>query len=333
MKPIYFPYTYVSDSVAQALEASFGKFVVYRPLDDDLSDRMQSWRDREVVEVRVPVSGNENELKSAIKNYLDWADIHTEHSGEKSPVLKTRLKSMSLSGELSSSKIVADIREKVHDQPVAEISDPVSAARIFLYFAQEFDRQNHELNDELIRYDHQQGELFRQLKMEDDPAAEEFKFAPKALSDSFTDYLISDRLEAWFRIFCQDPDPSAVFVTHNPAILAHLLDKAATATRVMHSGPIPLAKDKDGERNSRQERLALDLSRLVDKNQIDPNDEPMKKTDLLPAENAVSFSVYLAPDQTPHEFFAHCAGIDPPTADCDFENFNYNHTLIALIQE
>jgi len=36
MKPIYFPFTYVADSVAQALAACFGEFIVYQPLTGNI---------------------------------------------------------------------------------------------------------------------------------------------------------------------------------------------------------------------------------------------------------------------------------------------------------
>ena len=41
MKPIYFPYTYISDPAAEAVAACFGQFIVYRPLSDKLPLSMQ----------------------------------------------------------------------------------------------------------------------------------------------------------------------------------------------------------------------------------------------------------------------------------------------------
>ncbi len=332
MKPIYFPFTYVTGHVAEALAACFGQFTIYRPVSENLSEQMQLWINRGVMDVRVPATGNEKELKTAVKNYQAWADLHREGSSEKTAILKARMDSMPFFNKFSSSKIVADIKEKVHGNSTTQIPNPVLAARIFLYFAQEFDRQNHALTCELNRYDQQEAELIRQLKMEDDPVVGELRNAPMQLPDSFADYMISDRLAAWTRIFCQDPEVSGLFVTHSPAILEHLLDRASTACRVMGLESIPLGKEKNGKRESWQERLALNLARLVDHKQTASSDESIEQLDLPAAENTVSLSVYLVPDQTPHEFFTHCAEINWPAAAETWRTGSPKNTLIGLIQ-
>jgi hypothetical protein len=333
MKPIYFPFTSVSDPVAEALSACFGQFIVYRPLGENLSEQLQLWIDRGVADVRVPVTGNENELIAAVKNYQTWADLHRDSSSEKTALLKSHMDPVPFFNELSTRKIVEDIKENIHGNSNTQIPDPVLTARIFLYFAQEFDRQNHELTDDLNHHQQQEAELIRQLKMEEDPVAVEFRNAPMNLPDPFADYMISDRLEAWTRIFCRDPEVSGLFVTHSAAVLDHLLDRTSTAARVMHLESLPLGKYKTAERETWQERLSLNLVRLVEQNQIDASGDSMEPLDLPAADNTVSLSVYRVPDQTPYEFFTRCAEIDWPVADGVDHQSNFSSTLIALVQD
>jgi hypothetical protein len=332
MKPIYFPFTDVSDPVAAALAACFGQFVVYRPTSEKLSEQMQLWVDRRVMDVRVPVTGHENELKVAVKNYQIWADLHREGSSEKAAALTTRQDSMPLFSEFSSSKIVEDIKDKVHGNANTEMPDPVLAARIFLYIAQEFDRQNHELSDDLNRYRQREADLIRELKMEDDPVAGEFRIAPSQAPDPFADHLVSDRLTAWTRIFCQDREDSVLFVTHRPAILDHLLDQASNATRVISSQSIPPGPDKSSESSSWQEKLSLYLSRYVEPHPAESSGRLIELIDLQPAESNVSLSVYLVPDQSPRDFFVRCAGIKRPAEDGAGLPDKFKNTLIALIE-
>ena len=124
MKPIYFPFTYVSDPVAEAISACFGQFVVYGPVREILPEQMQIWINRGVMDVRVPGPGNDETLKTAVKNYQIWADLHREDSIEKTAYLKTRLNSVPSLSEFSSSEIVADIKGKNHDQPITKLPDP-----------------------------------------------------------------------------------------------------------------------------------------------------------------------------------------------------------------
>ena len=331
MKPIFFPFTYVSDPVAEALAACFGQFIIYQPVSGNISDQMQAWIDRDVVDLRVPVTGDENKLKTAVRDYRIWADLHGGLPNEKPAILKTRMNPLPLFNDLSSSKIIEDIKEKIHGHSSTQNQDPVLAARIFLYFAQEFDRQNQELTDALDRYDQQESDLFRRLKMEDDPVAGQFRVTPKPAPDPLSDYMISDRLEAWTRIFDQDPEASNLFVTHSPDVLEHLLDRAPTVARVIHFESIPLVKWKNGKRAVWQEKLALKLIRLAEHKPVESSDESMEPLDLPAAGPTVALSVYRVPDRTPWEFFSGCARINRSAAHNADRKSQFENTLIALI--
>jgi hypothetical protein len=332
MIPIYFPFTYVSDPVAEALATCFGQFVIYRPLKENLSQQMQLWVNRGVADVRVPVAGNESELMAAVKNYQTWADLHRDGSKTRAAILRSGLDPVPFFDELSTRKIVEDIKGNIRGNAGTRFPDPVLAARIFLYFAQEFDRQNHELTDDLNHHQQQEAQLIRQLKMEEDPVAAELRDDPVQLPDPFADYMISDRLEAWARIFCRDPDVSGLFVTHSAAVLEQMLDRTPTAARILHLTSIPAGAPDDAAIKSWQARLALNLARHVEPDQAQASSESMEPSDLPAADTTVSLSVYRVPDQTPYEFFARCADIDRPPADAPGPNSKFRNTLIALVQ-
>jgi hypothetical protein len=332
MKPIYFPFTYVPNTVAESLSACFGQFIVYRPLEENLSAQLQFWIDRGVADVRVPVSGHEAELKTAIKNYQDWADLHRKGSRETAVILRSHIDRMPFFNELSTRKIVEDIKANIPGDSDTQPPDFFLAARIFLYFAQEFDRQNQELTDDLIHHQLQETELIQRLKMEEDPLAVELQNVPGHLPDLFADYMIPDRLESWTRIFCRDQDLSGLFVTHSTAVLEHLLERTSTATRVVHLKSIPSGKHPNAVRNSWQERLAFNLGRLVEQNPVDISSESMAPLDFPAAGDKVSLSVYRVPDETPYEFFSRCAELDRPPADATDCNDKFRNTLIALVQ-
>ena len=332
MIPTYFPFTYVSDPVAEALSASFGQFVIYRPLKENLSAQMQLWSNRGVADVRVPVTGNENELMAAVKHYQTWADLHRDGSKTRGAILRSGLDPVPFFDELSTRKIVEDIKENIPGNAGNRLPDPVLAARIFLYFAQEFDCQNHELTDELNYHQQQEAQLIRELKMEEDPVAAELRNDPAQLPDPFADYMISDRLEAWTRIFCRDPDVSGLFVTHSAAVLEQMLDRTPTAARILHLTSIPSGTPDNPAIKSWQARLALNLARHAESEPAEAGSELMEPSDLPAADTTVSLSVYRVPDQTPYEFFARCADIDWPPADAPDSKSRFSHTLIALVQ-
>ena len=247
MKPVYFPFTYVSNRVAKALAGCFGQFTVYRPMNDNVPEEMQQWIERGVLELRVPVAENEQALKAAVKNYLDWAKLHLGDPTHKTVDLKPRMGSLPFFDDFSSAKIVAEVKAKIQGSSTGKIIDPTFTARLFLCLAQEFDRQNQEAAHELYRYHQKNSGLISQLKMEKDLLADELQRAPTP--DLFADYMVSDRMQAWTRIFRRDPDASGLFVTDSPAVMMHLRERSPTAARVIHldSMPLDIQKNAAGE--------------------------------------------------------------------------------------
>lgn len=328
MKPIYFPFTYVSDRAAEAVAACFGQFIVYRPMNDQVPAPMQRRAQQGVLELRVPVTQNEQALTVALKNYLDWAHLHLRGSADKTADLKSRMGGLPYFDDYSSSKILAEVKAKIQGGSTGKITDPTLKARIFLCLAQEFDRQNHEIANELYRFHQENADLLRQLKMEEDSLADELQ--PVPLPDPFTDFMVSDRLEAWTRIYRRDPEAPGLFVTHSRAVMAHLLEKSTTAVKVMHSESIPLDIGKSAAGKSWQQKLALNLAAWVENEQPPEAAELPEYMEFPVAEATVSLQVYLVPHQIPREFFAGCSELND--AEPSDQTGKFKHTLIALIE-
>jgi hypothetical protein len=327
MKPIYFPFTYISDPVAEALAACFGQIVVYRPLNDKVPAEMQRWVDRGVLEVRVPVTENEKALTTAVKNYLNWANLHLQDAAGKPVDLKSRAGGLPFFNDSSSSKILADVKERIQGGSSPKTSDPSLTARIFLCLAQEFDRQNQEAALEIYRYHQKNAHLIRQLKMEDDPPAVEL---PQPPPDLLSDYMVSGRVQAWTRIFRRDPDECGLFVTHSPAVMAHLLERSPTAARVMRSESIPLDIGKSAAGESWRENLAHNLIRWAQDEPAPAEAASKESVDSPAAQAGISLDIYLVPHQVPAEFFARCADLEDPRQFVQAGKFK--NTLVALIR-
>jgi len=332
MKPICFPSTYVSDSVAQALTACFGQFIVYQPLAGKIPEQMRPWVEKGILDIRVPVAEDQKELEAVMKNYLSWADLHFDGSGLKPPFLQTWKDAIPFFKASSSSQVVADIKEQVHGKQASRAPEPLLTARLFLYFAQEFDRQNQEVARDLQRHRQQEAELIQQLKMEDDSLAAEFQKEEVQIPDDSTDYMVLDRLEAWTRILLKDADISGIFITHIPAVLQELLDKAATAEKLLHFESIPTCMAMTAELAPWRQQLVSDLAHIVEHKWAPTAGRPSDQPDFPAAANTVSLRVYLAPDQKPRDFFSRCSQIQPPDRDAAHAGGRLKNTLIGLIE-
>ena len=332
MKPIFFPSTCVSDSVAQALAACFGQFIAYQPLAGKIPEQMRPWIEKGILDIRVPVTADRKELEAVVKNYLSWADFHLTGSGLKPPFLQTWKDAIPFFKASAPSQVVADIKEQAHGKPASRDLDPLLEARLFLYFAQEFDRQNQEVARDLQRHRQQEAELIRQLKMEADSLSAGFQKEAVQISDDSADYMVLDRLEAWTRILLKDTDISGIFITHIPAVLQELLGKTPTAEKLLHFESIPTCTAMTAELALWRQKLVSDLAHIVEHKWVPTAGRPSDQPDFPAAANTVSLSVYLAPDQMPRDFFSHCAQIQPPDRDASCPGGNFKNTLIGLIE-
>jgi hypothetical protein len=332
MKPIYFPFTHVSQPVAQALNTCFKKFIVYRPIEDQMPKQMQFWVEKDILSVRVPVVEGKGELETAVKDFFRWAKLHLDDRGIKAPLLKTRNGFPPFFRRSSSSQIAADIKGQFQPGSTAKIAQPVLTAQIFLYFAQEFDRQNQALNRGLKLYRQKEADMMRQLKMETDSLADEYRGQEMHLPEISSEYMPLGRLEAWSRILLKDPQVSGLFVTHSPAVLEELLNRSPQAEKILQFESIPTCAPASAELAPWQHKLLADLDDMLEHQWTRDSGRWVDQPRFAAAENTVSLIAYLVPNQTPREFFSHCAQIESPDSPMAGDDSRYKNTLIGLVE-
>jgi len=332
MKPICFPFTYVSDSVVKALATCFGQFIVYRPLAGEIPEQLRPWVEEGIIDIRIPVTENQKDIEAAVKNYLSWADLHFDSSGLKLPFLKTWTDAVPFSGAISSSQVVADLKKQIRGTPVSLSPEPLLAARLFLYFAQEFDRQNQEVAQDLKRHQQQETELLQHLKMEDDVLTAEFQIETVQPPDDAADYMAMGRLEAWTRLLLRDTDISGIFVTHSPAIYQDLLDKTPGAEKLFHFDRISTLDSMAPEFVAWQQKLMSDLAHIVEHKWSPTAVRLLDMPDRPAVVKTLSLRAFLAVDQNPRDFFSCCAQIEFSDSETHLTDDRFHNTLIGLIE-
>ena len=331
MNPIYFPYTYISAPVAEAVAACLGRFTVYQPITDQLPPSMQELLDEGIIDIRTPVEGDNQELISAAGNYLEWANTHAEGPGRHLASIKAIQASTPVTEDDLSSKIVADVRKQMIGRSDSELSNSILAARIFLYFAQRFDHQSQELDHGLKEFSQKEQALIRNLKMEDDDLTLEFNPGPSHSPDDNAGYLVAGRLEAWTRILLNDTQPAGLFVTHSPAVMEQVLDTVPSAQKIFDFAAIPRLAPETASLTSWRKQLLSYLSDITyNKELIDP-DEKIMDFEFPSAENSVSLKFYMVPDQNPSDFFCRATGIKIPETDHQLSTASRQNTLFALV--
>ncbi len=328
MKPIYFPFTYISESVLEALSAFFKQIIVYQPSSLNIPESMQKQADSNLLEIRIPVKGDENKIDNIVKDYKSWANIH---QGSEMAFFKTKPDMIPFFGEFSTSQIKADIKKKERKQQNEKKQDSLLNARIFLHIAQEFDLQNWEINKELLLLEEKASDLIDNLKGEDELS---FKGndREKALKiDYQSEYMTPDRIIAWTHLLQYDRDMSNLFITNSRSVVEHLVEKTPDAKIVLSIDSIPLTNSNDEKRekwqNSLNEQLELIFGGSLPASEDIKIKSPFDKDD----GKKVSLTLYLVPGESPYKFFTRSAWHKTPVKEINKEA-GFNNTLIGFIE-
>ena len=137
MKPIYFPFTYVPQWVAETLAGCFGQFTVYQPSGRKLPSEMRPWVDANVMEVRSLVQMEDEALENITKEFWAFAGLHDDSKNFKTAVFRERQGEIPCFNESAASRIVADVKNHSRSTPAEKDPHPLFSAQVFLHFAQE----------------------------------------------------------------------------------------------------------------------------------------------------------------------------------------------------
>jgi hypothetical protein len=236
MKPIYFPFTYVPHGVAQALAACFQRFIVYQPSGKKVPDEMQPWVDANRMEVRVPDQTDDQAIERVVKDFRSFASLHNDSGNLKTTAFLGQHSTTPFFSETSTSRIVSDLKEGVSTDSAERGSDPLFCARVFLGFAQDFDRQEAELNRGLGVHARQSRALLKTLKGETEIDSGVNPLGAESKVDDPGEYMALARLQSWALLFQNDPVGSGLFVTSSKSVFNQLTAKLPAFEKILQIG-------------------------------------------------------------------------------------------------
>ncbi len=72
MKPIYFPFTYIPETVAKPLSRFLGRAIVFQPVLNNQPEALVRLEGNGCIEIRVPYTEDEDRLISCSKEFKQW---------------------------------------------------------------------------------------------------------------------------------------------------------------------------------------------------------------------------------------------------------------------
>jgi len=333
MKPVFFPFTFITQPVADALSACFGQTVVYQPLYSTIPQIMKDWEKSGIIGIRVPIKGDEEKVISICKAYREWMDTH---QGSEINVLKVQGDRVPFLDESYATQIKAALKSNGKKTVTPDESEALFAARVFLNIAQQYDRENWEISEELVSVEKMEQDLLYDLKGEE---ADITPMLARGISSRMDDpgvYKTDDRLQAWTRLFLSDQDPqikdlSFLFVTSSQSVFEYLLDVAPNSRRIFRLNALPgfpyISENAVRWRDSIEKCLRefaendLTVSQGVDDFVTEGKDFAATG----------SITIYLVHGETPREFFMRCVTSDTIHYKPDNTGGKIKNTLIGWL--
>jgi hypothetical protein len=318
--------------VAQALATCFQRFIVYQPSGKKVPDEMQPWIEADVMEVRVPDQADDQTLEKVVKDFRSFASLHNDSGNLKTAAFLGQHSAIPFFNETSTSRIVSDLKNSASSDSAETGSDPLFCARVFLDFAQDFDRQGDELNRGLGVHTQQSFELLKRLKGEKDIDSAALTLAAESKVDDCGEYMALARLQAWALLFQKDPVGSGLFVTRSKSIFNQLMAKLPATEKIIQSAGLAAVEIKDRAFDSWRDSFLKHLNRLVETQWSGSKDIGLDLP--LQDDGGTNFklTLYLVPGQIPGDFFAQYLEVRHPSKKQPNQKARFKNTLVGLVE-
>jgi hypothetical protein len=308
MKPIYFPYTYVPQWVAQALATCFEHFMVCGPAGTNVPHEMPTWVDSKVMEIRSPLQIDGQAIKRVVEDYRSFARLHQSSKEIKTTAVLKQQESVPFFDEMAVSQIVSEVKKNIESETSNKDFDALFCAQVFLHFAQEFDRQRDELSQGLGICDQRSQELIKSLRGPDaiEPLAS--AHAAEIKFDEPGEYMVLDRLKAWVRLFMADPVDSGLFVTSSQSVFNHLMESQPDAEMIIESAELPAVRPEDGAFLTWRDRFLKQIQDLIETEGSEPEHDLANIPRFATAGSNVALTLYRLPARSWRDLFAPILG-------------------------
>ncbi len=328
MKPIYFPFTYISNEDVFAVNACFPQVVVYQPTAD-IPEQMQGPTDNGTIELKTPIAGDDDRLFQLCREYRNWMDIH---HGVETSILKAGPSGIPFFDEFSSFQIRDTVRQKQSNHQT-EKHDPLFNARLFLLLTQEYDAQEHEIHRDFQYFNTKEKNLFQSLKGDEDFYSDE---TDKNYIGPFSGYdqgkhMTEKRLDAWSRLLFEDRDIPGLFLTTSRSVFEHMVGNTPEVEKILQFDKIPVPGDKTETFINWQNDLAAYLELFL-KTNPQTSEVSIPSPPDIACDQSAALTIYNIPDKTPVDLFTRFIKDNSPGFVGNNATEINNNTLIGFIE-
>jgi len=330
MKPVYFPFTYIPESVGKILAVCFRQIAVYQISAKKIPEDMQEMSKEGILDIRIPVEVDGGFLDKVLKDYRAWFNIH---QGTETAFLAAMANKIPFFDESASSQIRADLKKIKKQTPPEEKPDHLFNSKLFLHMAQEFDLQKKELDKDMMDIEAMEDDFMKNLKWEDEDEHARGVARKALVKDDPGHYMTKERINAWASLMLQDSEVSGLYVTTSQAVLEYLIEIIPEMEQVICLDAIPMGVDENETLSNWQDSLIEALKMLAIENWPVAMDDMASPPEISGKATDVKLTIYIVPNKTPHECFAGSVEAEVFKVGSAQTGIRYKNTLIGLVEK
>ena len=203
MNPVYFPFTYIEESVAMKINSIFGRAIIYQPISSVIPESIRHLEKDGRIEIRVPVQGDEDRLIQFCTEFKEWGKLHQSEGVSLKTIFNKGFYNTSFAVQISTDISTTNKDEKPD-------LDPVFLARLFLFMAQDLDIQQSEVDQDLAASIDDELDLFKSMTGED----RALDVSKGSLFDNDAGaYMTDQRMAAWVELMQKDEQAPSFLIT------------------------------------------------------------------------------------------------------------------------
>jgi hypothetical protein len=278
------PFTYIEADKVAAITGALGPVAVCALLPETVPDHLRPLAEQQVLSLLYPKGVRADDLKRALAEFKAWADMHRGKISEMIAFQKTMNGRVPFVDDTYPTQLGDQIRHFSDSNP-HEAADPLFKSALFLFMAQEHDRQEDAVASDLGAVQVMEKEMLARLSgptlrgEQELPDEETLRVDVSVQSPNLGSFMTPQRVQAWARLTSRGDHACSTFVTTSPAVYAYLLEKFPEAGDGWTLKPRPMP----GEGAGRLDELLEALSQVSN-----PGEWPSETTEILPAVEGIA---------------------------------------------
>jgi len=293
---------------------------------------MRVLADKGWLSIVIPFKADDAALETTIKNYQEWAELHgSRHLRQ----FVEQIPCPPFHDDSSVYRLLEEIKTHSRDSGAMKNqserrSEFIFQSRIFLLIAQEFDRRNRALQQDLAVVESMEHDFHRHLHAMEN--AVDVNQPPDELyrDDRERSYMLFERLTAWTCFLFQKAVPARIFVTTSQPVVDRLINAIPGVEPVLAVRKIPVGDSGNVVAINWRKDLGRWLTDYNALNETGGTKVPPQPPDARKGEATLSLMVYRA-DQASLKWFGRAAGVESLLEEAIDDRQDGKATLLAYL--